>query len=219
MSPKFDHFLLYVATSFFWPLINVTHVHPISLGFMRFVNSDLWCRNWVRNLSFQGKGCSDCLGFPQSCLLRGAGFRGIFEWGVYLYGGEIRMDKNFSSFSWEDMKIKNKQPSPWERRDWRAADWWCSTELKIDVKSSPHLDIRHFVFCFCVLSSANICLCSNQNIKKKIFPPMTTIHTFSYPEHPGGGNVDVKVVDGSSPVGPSFDVPTTPSLSLIIWCT
>ena len=48
---------------------------------------------------------------------------------------------------------------------------------------------------------------------------MTTIHTFSYPEHQGGGNVDVEVVDGSSPVGPSFDVPTTPSLSLIIWCT
>ena len=81
-------FCLYIATSFFWALINVTHVHPISLGFMRFVNSDLWCRNWVRNLSFQGKGCSDCLGFPQSCLLRGAGFRGIFEWGGYLYGGE-----------------------------------------------------------------------------------------------------------------------------------
>ena len=84
------------------------------------------------------------------------------------------------------------------------------------MKSSPHLDIRKFVFCFCVLSSANICLCSNQNIKKKIFPPMTTIHTSSYPEHQGGENVDVKVVDGSSPVGPSFDVPTTPSLSLII---
>ena len=161
-------FCLYVATSFFWALINVTHVHPISLGFMRFVNSDLWCRNWVRNLSFQGKGCSDCLGFPQSCLLRGAGFRGIFEWGVYLYGGEIRMDKNFSSFSWEDMKIKTKQDSPWERRDWRAADWWCSTELKIDVKSSPHLDIRHFVSAFHLIS-ANICLCSNQLINMKMF--------------------------------------------------
>ena len=47
----------------------------------------------------------------------------------------------------------------------------------------------------------------------------TTIYTSSYPEHQGGGNVDVKVVDGSSPVGPSFDVPTTPSLSLIIRCT
>ena len=83
------NFLLYFATSFFLALINEKYGHPISLGFMRFVNSDLWCRNWVRNLSFQGKGCSDCLGFPQSCLLRGAKFRGIFEWGVYLYGGEI----------------------------------------------------------------------------------------------------------------------------------
>ena len=31
------------------------------------------------------------------------------------------------------------EDSPCERRDWRAADWWCSTELNIDVKSSPHL--------------------------------------------------------------------------------
>ena len=61
-------------------------VHPISLGFMRFVNSDLWCRNWVRNLSFQEKGCSDCLGSPQSCLSRGAGFRGIFKWGFTFIG-------------------------------------------------------------------------------------------------------------------------------------
>ena len=108
---KFDHFLLYVATSFFWPLINVTHVHPISLGFMRFVNSDLWCRNWVRNLSFQEKGCSDCLGSPQSCLLRGAGFRGIFEWGVYLYGGEI-WTRIFLRFLGKIWKSKPNNPHP-----------------------------------------------------------------------------------------------------------
>ena len=83
------------------------------------------------------------------------------------------------------------------------------------MKSSPHLDIRHFVSAF-YLVNGNICLCSNQLINMKMFASKTTIYTSSYPEHQGGGNVDVKVVDGSSPVGPSFDVPTTPSLSLII---